>query len=331
MLLSDKSKASADDAISNEKYIAKRSRYNCKPLKDGHCINSLSTPDTPEKIPAVDNSIHTLQDDDTSSNLLSSTLSSTNNEDDSFVPSVDSTLHCDEASGSSDDFSTGESSCLFSNNSTKSHLSSLPNFTPMSDATFLWGTTDSAKFVNDITSCYNEVVHWKRNIFKVPYGNVGDAFVQELARLFQSYADSSCLESIALYAAMTMSALLLKKPIDGDVESLLQEGRVNQSSLKFTNRSNSSNSIAKRFSDLMLIGDVKGAIRLLSNRENGTVLSLETIINDRSVKEILHDKHPNGQPIKPSALVSGPSHSISHPILFDQLTPDLIRATALRS
>ena len=42
---------------------AKRSCYNCKPLKDDHCINSLSIPDTPEKIPAVDNSIHTLQND----------------------------------------------------------------------------------------------------------------------------------------------------------------------------------------------------------------------------------------------------------------------------
>ena len=148
-----------------------------------------------------------------------------------------------------------------------------------------------------------------------------------------------------------MSALLLQKPIgnfskkdfsnhlerrlllwkDGDVESLLQEGRAIQSRLKINNRSNSSNSIAKRFSDLMLIGDVKGAIRLLSNRENGSVLSLDTLINGSSVKDILHDKHPNGQPIKPSALVSGPSNSISHPILFDQLTPDLIRATALRS
>uniref|UniRef100_A0A1X7TIP9 Reverse transcriptase domain-containing protein n=1 Tax=Amphimedon queenslandica TaxID=400682 RepID=A0A1X7TIP9_AMPQE len=255
----------------------------------------------PKKIPAVDNSIHTLQDDDTSSNPLSSTLSSINNEDDSFVPSVDSTFYCDEASGSSDGFSTGS---------------------PLEE-----------------------------KYFEVPYGNVGDAFVQELARLFQSYADSSYLESIALYAAMAMSALLLQKPIgkvskkdfsnhlerhlllwkDGDVESLLQEGRAIQSRLKFNNHSNSSNSIAKRFSDLMLIGDVKGAIRLLSNRENGTVLSLDTIINDRSVKEVLYDKHPIGQPIKPSALVSGPSHSISHPILFDQLTPDLIRATALSS
>ena len=37
-------------------------------------------------------------------------------------------------------------------------------------------------------------------------------YVHELVRLFQAYADSSALESIALFAAMSMPSLLLQRP-----------------------------------------------------------------------------------------------------------------------
>ena len=43
-------------------------------------------------------------------------------------------------------------------------------------------------------------------------GKTGDAIVSELANLFNAYATSSSLESIALYAAMTMPHLLLQRP-----------------------------------------------------------------------------------------------------------------------
>ena len=51
---------------------------------------------------------------------------------------------------------------------------------------------------------YNDVIHWKKNLFKAPHGNVGDCFVSEIARLFQSYANFFTFESVALYATMVM-------------------------------------------------------------------------------------------------------------------------------
>ena len=59
---------------------------------------------------------------------------------------------------------------------------------------------------------YSEAVHWKRNIFLVPSGSVGKEFIQEMARIFEAYAEGSQLESFALTAAMTMPLLLLQKP-----------------------------------------------------------------------------------------------------------------------
>ena len=86
----------------------------------------------------------------------------------------------------------------------------------------------------------------------------------------------------------------------------------------------------------MFLGNTKAALRLLSDKENGRVLSFDSLIDERSVKDILLDKHPPGQPVKPQALVlnsspSATSPSPYDPILFDAITPDLIRSTALKA
>ena len=59
---------------------------------------------------------------------------------------------------------------------------------------------------------YDVVVHWRRSIFLVPSGKAGKAFVRELARLYQAYADASALECIALKACSIIQCLLLQKP-----------------------------------------------------------------------------------------------------------------------
>ena len=228
---------------------------------------------------------------------------------------------------------------------------SLPDFVPLTDPNFQWGSMEGASFCSVIESCCNEIMHWRKNIFKVPYGNVGDAFVKELTRLFHSYAVSSCLESIALYAAMVMPTLLLQKPpgkvaakeltkhlnrrlslwADGDVESLLNEGRAIQARLKPRHDNKSSENLARCFSNLMFLGDVKSALRLLSDRENGNVLSLDTTIEGHTVRDILRNKHPPGQPVESSALFPFTSFLDAHPLLFDQITPEVIRSTALKT
>ena len=57
-------------------------------------------------------------------------------------------------------------------------------------------------------NAYNEVVRWKRNLFVVHTGKVGDSFVSELSRLYRTYGESSTMEPIAFMAAMTF----LQKP-----------------------------------------------------------------------------------------------------------------------
>ena len=166
--------------------------------------------------------------------------------------------------------------------------------------------------------------------------------------------DSSALESIALYAAMAMPSLLLQSPhrklrqgdlvkhLDrrlslwsiGDLNSLLAEGCAIQNHLPCRSACNKqySDQLGRKFSNFMMSGKVRAALRLLSDKDCSVgVLSLNSVIDCRSVKDILLDKHPSGQPTAPSTIVSSPQHSDFHPIVFDALTPELIRATALRS
>ena len=61
------------------------------------------------------------------------------------------------------------------------------------------------------TAAYNEVVHWKTNLFLILSGCPGKGFVSELARLLQAIADDgSSLEGIAMMACTILQALLLQ-------------------------------------------------------------------------------------------------------------------------
>ena len=142
---------------------------------------------------------------------------------------------------------------------------------------FTWGSYNGKVFCTSINLAYEEVVHWRRNLFQVPSGSSGRAFVSELARLFQAYADSSSLECIAMKATTVMQILLLQKPSrtskskdhvahlqrrmelwsDGDIQALLDEGKCIQKRLGQATNPSNSDAIARIFRDLMLQGRFK--------------------------------------------------------------------------
>ena len=72
----------------------------------------------------------------------------------------------------------------------------LPDPSPIADPSFSWGTFDSETLIAHVSDAYDEVVHWKMNLFLVPFGSVGKGFRVELARLYQAFATKSALECI---------------------------------------------------------------------------------------------------------------------------------------
>jgi len=77
----------------------------------------------------------------------------------------------------------------------------LPDYSPSFLPSFLWGDVAGSEFVSNVINMYDEVIiHWRQNLFSVPVGKAGTQFVQEMARLFQSFADGSTLEGIVMKA-----------------------------------------------------------------------------------------------------------------------------------
>ena len=231
-------------------------------------------------------------------------------------------------------------------------------FDALQPPNFTWGSHNGEVFREKIYSAYEEVVHWRRNLFQVPSGSSGKAFVSELARLFQAYADSSSLECIAMKAITVIQIVLLQKPsrtskskdhvkhlqrrldlwLQGDLETLLDEGKCIQNRLGNVTQASSDETVSRIFRDLVIQGKVQSALRYLSRNTSGGVLKLDDLIpetkdgetNMRSTRDILEEKHPKGRDADPRTLVEGDPNHVN-PVIFESLDGDAIRQAALHT
>ena len=190
----------------------------------------------------------------------------------------------------------------------------------------------------------------------MPLGSVGKSFVAEMAKLYDSFASGSALESVALTATIILPILLLQQPHkrskskehtkclerrlktwrDGDLAALIREGRTIQQRLPKVRRANAANEnrLARTFANLMFKGKTHAALDLLANSGRGGLLHLDQPANSDSdsttVREVLVSKHQPSQPASPNSTLHGPPPEI-HPVVFDSIDARLIRSTALRT
>ena len=80
---------------------------------------------------------------------------------------------------------------------------------------------------------------------------------------------------------------------------------------------------------------MKQALDLLSRKVRGKLLCLDEVVSvsdteEKSVKEILREKHPTGQNAHPDAIVDQTSSPV-HPVIFDSLDGSVIRSAAMRT
>jgi len=121
--------------------------------------------------------------------------------------------------------------------------------------------------------------------------------VSELSRLYNAFAAASTLECIALKAAIVLPIFVLQIPNqkfkskeiaaclerrlaawkEGDLESLLDEGRLIQHRLPRINRGQSNSQIAHFFANLMMKGKVHVVLDLLYTNGKDSVLGLSHI------------------------------------------------------
>ena len=154
---------------------------------------------------------------------------------------------------------------------------------------------------------------------------------------------------------MTMPALLLQKPHSksktrdhisclnrrlalwekGNTAELLKEGKVIQSHLRSSfggHPDHDNEKLARTFSKLMMEGRVRAALRLATNTNTG-LFSLDEMISDNSrktVRDVLEEKHPEPKPAHAETIVSQLNNEF-HPIIFESITPEIIRKCALQT
>ena len=121
----------------------------------------------------------------------------------------------------------------------------------------------------------------------------------------------------------------------GDIELLLHEGCTIQSRFRLphTNSSANDDHITKQFMKFMRRG--KAGLRLLEDHRKGEVLPLDDTIQINAkqitVREVLMEKHPAGQPAHPEIILQLPTPIPDvHPVLFDHLDGEIIRKATLR-
>ena len=231
----------------------------------------------------------------------------------------------------------------------------LPSYTPTNVPSFRWGSLNADDFSHALEGTYAEVVHWRRNNFKVPTGKSGKEFVRELSSLFSAFASASSMESIALKATVIMPILLLQKPHrrsktkdhitclerrlqvwkEGNLNELTLEGRTIQSRLSKFDKSMATQNLSCSFANLMFEGKTKAALDLLSHAEKGGILHLHDSSDSSdpdspSVRDILINKHPQGQRAHPQCIVHAPAEE-THSVVFDSIDANAIRSASLRT
>ena len=59
-------------------------------------------------------------------------------------------------------------------------------------------------FAAAILDAYSEVVKWKKNVFLISSGKVGEHFVSEILRLLRAFGESTSLKSVVFTAVMVI-------------------------------------------------------------------------------------------------------------------------------
>ena len=229
----------------------------------------------------------------------------------------------------SDQESTSEDRSVIEINTPENltNMASIPsvNITPLLDESNpekVWGNIPFNELVEKVDKIYSEIVFYRKNLFKVPSGKSGKAFIDELTYWMRQFNRNTKLNRIAIKVFMILPAILLQKPSakskakqhalalerrlnqwrTGEIDTLMREIKMIQASFKVSSESkNKTENLSKRFAKFMTEGNVSAALKLLDSTNSTGMLSL----TDEVMEELLK-KHPEPAPITGEPLLHGP-------------------------
>ena len=197
----------------------------------------------------------------------------------------------------------------------------------------------------EVGEIYDEIVHFRRNIFKIPSGRAGKDFITELTYWLKQFNSNAELNSIALKVFMILPTLILQKPsakskskehssaIDrrlllwrqGDVSLLMKEVRFIQKKFKSSRKARSVEDVSKTFAKLVMQGKITAAIKMLDKESSSGLCNLSPEV----IKE-LKQKHPTAAEVQEGSLLYGPMDYVP-PNTFDLIDEQTIYNAAIKT
>ena len=206
-----------------------------------------------------------------------------------------------------------------------------------------WANIDGLEnIMAKIIAVHQELTKWKPNIFLVPKGKVGKAFLAELNRLFQLFNNKSVYEPIALHLIQIFIPLMLQKPSaksknrdhvkyldkrlvwwnEFQLQALIDEGKAIQKNLLQLNESKRPSEL-KAFTRLMLQGKLKKALKFVD--EDDSIVGVHEPTSEIIAE--LERKHPKQGPVDESVIL--PEQNILvQPVIFERINADAIIRSA---
>ena len=203
------------------------------------------------------------------------------------------------------------------------------------------GSWNSWEVLTQCEGIYGVIVKWRRNIFLLPSGAAGKAFIEEMTKVANNFTAGSAMESVAMTLLMIMPSLLLQKPSKrskakehtevlkrrlvlwqaGKLEELLREGQEIQR--RMGKGKHEHGHVERVFTRLMMKGKVSAAMRWIGENATGILEPTPDVI------KVLKEKHPKASPASKGSCLSGPVRRVE-PVIFDSIDGELIRQAAKR-
>ena len=138
-----------------------------------------------------------------------------------------------------------------------------------------------------IKATYSNILDWKKNIFALPRGKNGSAFIKELSRLLNLFNNKTKWEGVAISMVHIFLPIMLQKPSakskardnakylgsrlerwrNGEIASLLAETNETQKRMK-KSLMRKEESREKAFVRLMMFGKIGQAAKFINNEDS---------------------------------------------------------------
>ena len=195
---------------------------------------------------------------------------------------------------------------------------------------YTWDIYPYHVFEASVSTVYEQVVYWKKNLFLLPSGKAGKQYIDETTKLINEWLQESPLKDIALKSIMIMPNLLLQKSsqkskakdhlkafqrrleswISGDFLELLKEAETIRKSLR--SRQNIAE-ISKKFSQQTKKGNANSAIKIVTDNMKNEILPLT-----RQILNQLKLNYPEGKEASQEMLLTDTPEA-THPIKFERI------------